>query len=307
MGTMASDRPVMEHSQDTVKKDKYLEGHPLDSKMTIKPYWSTPVAELDLNIPEDMRVSLIKFVASSGYGTTMGTHDGVSTQVFEQNQYNMFSVAKENPIMAEWENICSEMMRYYIARSHNIPNADQINLEARAFGNMQTAGRRTYPHYHHSFDFVMIVYLTLGGEFQLINIGQNNEEVIPYIPPNSEVERMIGSVPQAGNGNGNGNGNGHARPTMGKGDLKHDYSDWDLPCEGSGTFILTDPRPAINYPYNQKALAIKPEVGKAIFHPGYCWHESNTFTGEGIRCAIVVNARILTQNNSEIVLPLPKI
>ena len=269
--------------------DKYLDEHPLDKHMTIKPYWTTPIAELDLNIPEDMRVALIKFVASSGYGTTMGTHDGVSTQTFEQNQYNMFSVSKENPIMAEFEGICSEMMRYYIARSHNIENADQVELEARAFGNMQTKGRRTYPHYHHAFDFVMILYLTVGSEFKLINIGQNDEEVV-MIPPDSQIEPIK-----------------KAPPMMGKGDLKHNYQDWDLPCEGSGTFILTDPRPAINYPYNQKALSFAPSVGKAIFHPGYCWHESNTFTGEGIRCAVVVNARILTQNNSEIVLPLPKI
>ena len=103
----------------------------------------------------------------------MGTHDDVGTRLFEQAKYNLFNEAKRNPIVAEFEGICSELMRYYIAKSHNIPDAENLDIEARAFGSMHTKGRRTYPHYHHAFDFVMIHYLTVGGEFDLVNQGQD--------------------------------------------------------------------------------------------------------------------------------------
>ena len=78
----------------------------------------------------------------------------------------------------------------------------------------------------------------------------------------------------------------------------------DMPCEGSGTMLLQDPRPSISYPYSNKAIAFEPSVGKTVFHPAYVWHESNNYEGEGIRCAVVINFRVLTRNNTDLVKPL---
>ena len=267
--------------------DKYLNDHALDGHMKIKQTWASPIAELSLNLPDDIRMALIKFVASSGYGTTMGTHEKTQTPEFEELQYNLFNWSDENPLIAEFEVIASEMIRYYIANAYDIRNANDLDIEARCFGNMQKKGRRTYPHYHHSFDFVMIHYLSCGGEFDIKNMGEPNEEFM-VIPPNSEVEVMKPKV-------------------VGHGEGQFQISDKPLPCEGSGAMIMTDPRPAINFPYNQKAHSFLPKNGMTIFHPAYIWHSSNTFEGEGIRCAVVINARILTKNNSQLVSRLSKI
>tara|TARA_B100000470_G_scaffold206813_1_gene182432 strand:+ start:655 stop:1662 length:1008 start_codon:yes stop_codon:yes gene_type:complete len=270
-------------------QDKYLsKDHPLSGHMKITPQWTTPIGELELNVPEEMRIGLIKFVASRGYCTTMGTHKKTQTPEFEKNHYNMFEYTEDNEAgkhIRGFEKIASEMIRYYIANAWDITNADELQLEARGFGNMQTKGRRTYPHYHHGFDGVMITYLTTGGEFELKENGPTPEDAkLLMIPPNSEVEKIENqTVAQYESF-----------------DLKKD----DLPCEGSGNMILQDPRPAINYPYCNKAIAFEPKVGTTIFHPAYLWHESNTFMGEGIRAAIVVNYRVLTRNNSGLVKPL---
>ena len=282
--------PTRTGNDDSARiQDKFLnKTHPLAGHMKITPQWTTPIGELELNIPEEMRLGLIKFIASRGYCTTMGTHKKTQTPEFEANHYNMFEYAGEDETSKHirgFEKITSEMIRYYIANAWDIPNADSLRLEARGFGNMQTYGRRTYPHYHHGFDGVMITYLTVGGEFDLKENGPTpNDTELLMIPPNSEVEKI-------------------ENQTVAQYE-SFDMKKEDLPCEGSGNMLLQDPRPAINYPYCNKAIAFEPKVGTTIFHPAYLWHESNNFTGTGIRAAIVINYRVLTNNNSGLVKPL---
>jgi hypothetical protein len=272
---------------ESVKQDKFLsKEHPLAGHMNITPQWSTPVGEMELNLPEEMRIGLIKFIASRGYCTTMGTHKKTQTPEFEANHYNMFEFGEDEEVgqhIRGFEKIASEMIRYYIANSWGTKNVESMKLEARAFGNMQTNGRRTYPHYHHSFDGVMITYLTLGGEFDIKGEDTMNEELL-IIPRNAEIEPI----------------KNNKVADYGSFELSKD----DLPCEGSGNILLQDPRPAVSYPYDNKAIAFEPKVGTTIFHPAYLWHESNTYVGTGIRAAVVVNYRVLTRNNSGIVKPL---
>ena len=141
---------------DANKHDKYLDGHPLDNFVEMQNAWSTPIMDVHINMPDDIRVALIQFIASGGYGTTMGTHDKTMTPEFEANQYNIFNHCDENPLIAEFRGIASEAIRFYCAKAWGVRNADEIDLQARCFGNMQNSGRRTYPHYHHSFDAVFI-------------------------------------------------------------------------------------------------------------------------------------------------------
>lgn len=60
----------------------------------------------------------------------------------------------------------------------------------------------------------------------------------------------------------------------------------------SGDLILMDPRPNVNYPYNNKARTFKPKIGTTIIHPGYVWHETNPHTRAGLRVSLVINFNI---------------
>jgi len=275
------------------KQDKYLGGHPLDGNLKITPEWVTPIGQVELNLPEPMRIGLIEYIASKGYCTTMGTHKRVQTIEFEKNHYNMFNDSDNNPAIKGYQDISSELIRYYMAHAYHVENADKLDIECRAFGNMQTPGRRTFPHYHHAFDGVMITYLTLGGEFALTSDVQGDDDLQLVAPGSTICELKTNDIIEERKG------------------TVANYADFDLkkedmPNETNGALLLLDPRPAINYPYNNKAKDYVPKIGTTIFHPAYIWHESNTYTGKGIRAAVVINYRINTYNNSGLVKPLIK-
>ena len=281
-------------SDTTKTEDKYLNGkHDLEGHMKITQNWTTPIGELDIKLPEEMRLGLIRFVASRGYCTTMGTHKKTQTPEFERNHYNLFDYGKDDPEgehISSFEKISSEIIRYYLANSYDLSSADDLRIEARGFGNMQTYGRRTYPHYHHGFDGVFIHYLTVGDEFQIKEFSDNPSDTeLAMIPAGSTVDRI--------------------EPEEDHGKIKATFNldEDDLPCDGSGNLILCDPRPAINYPYCNKAIAWEPKVGTTLLHPAYVWHESNHFTGKGIRASIVINYRGLTRNNSDLLKPLSNV
>lgn len=286
------------NDQDVDANDKYLsDKHPLKSLFSIKQCWTTPIGEIDINLPEDMRIALIEYIASKGYCTTMGTHKRTQTREFEENHYNLFDEKDNNEHIKKFEEYSSELIRYYIANGYNIGNVETFDIDARAFGNMQTAGRRTYPHYHHGFDGVMICYLTVGSEFVLTTDLEGTDDTQLVVSPGSSICRIpqteLKKIEDTSN------------------EVKADYGSFelkvqDMPCEGDGTMLLQDPRPAINYPYNNKAQDYQPKVGRCVFHPAYVWHESNTYNTKGVRAAVVVNYRVLTHNNSGLVRPLSK-
>jgi hypothetical protein len=274
-------------------QDKYLGGHPLSEHLLIAHEWTTPIGRIELNLPEAMRIGLIEFIASKGYCTTMGTHKRTMTTEFEKNHYNMFDERDNNIHIKQYEEIAGEIIRYYVANSFNIENADDLDIECRAFGNMQTNGRRTFPHYHHAFDGVLITYLTLGGEFTLTSDVDGDDD-LQLVAPGSTICELPKS-----------------QDTEVKKGTVANYADFDLkkedmPNETNGALLLLDPRPAINYPYNTKAKDYAPKIGTTILHPAYIWHESNTFVGQGIRAAVIINYRINTYNNHGLVKPLIK-
>lgn len=286
---------VISEKKVAKKEDYYLSGeHPLNGAFDIQQAWTTPIGKIKMPIAEDMRKALIEYVASKGYCSTMGTHARTQTKEFEQHHYNMFEDSKNNKFIEEFENYSNELIRYYVANSWGIKDADQLEIEARAFGNLQTFGSRTYPHYHHAFDGVFVHYLTLGDEFDTTTVdGKNFYEgvALKEIEPGSTITAMESGKDEA------------LKASFGEDVMKNHPTMF----EESGNLLLQDPRPAINFPYNNKAMSITPEVGLTVFHPGYIWHESNTYTGAGLRAAIIVNFRVLTKNNSEIVKPLDKI
>ena len=74
--------------------------------------------------------------------------------------------------------------------------------------------------------------------------------------------------------------------------------------EHSGNLIMQDPRPAINFPFTDKAKTIKPLVGLTIIHPAYVWHETEVHTRAGLRSCIVVDFKILNRNCDYLPTPL---
>lgn len=69
---------------------------------------------------------------------------------------------------------------------------------------------------------------------------------------------------------------------------------------GNNALLMSDPRPAISYPYWEKVKSITPYKGLTVIHPAYVWHETNVYEGVGKRAAIVVNFQVITHNYIEL-------
>ncbi len=242
--TTADPTFMIERNQSKEVNDPYAQGiHPIS--MEITDHWTTPLGEDKIEIGEELRKQLIQVIAN----------DGSNIFIYPNDDPNAHAIR-------EFEKISNKIIRDYITEAYGITNIDDLDIEARSFGNHQVYGGRTYPHYHHGFDGVLIYYLTAGNEYVL------DDNRYPVDLDNN---------------------------------LKTSNTD------GSGNLILQDPRPSQNYPYCNKALAWSPVTGTLLMHPACIWHESNTFTGSGIRVSIVINYRILTKTNSTIVKPLSTI
>lgn len=238
--------------------------------MEITKNWTTKIGKMQLDVPEDLKIKLMEIIVKD-----------VNPFVYDKNDPNF-------DFVREYEKITNEIIRYYLTNAYNITDAKTLNVEANAFGNHQIYGGRTYPHYHHSFDGVFLHYLTAGEEYVLdennkvqpieekhkIYKDRSTEEVIGYYAVDGAKERLNDKEHKVFDGQ----------------DFKKKF-----PLQGSGKLILQDPRPAINYPIDEKTYVIEPKSGLTVCHPSYLWHESNTFLGNGIRVAIVVNYRVLTQ------------
>ena len=239
--------------------------------MKITKNWTTKVGKMQLNVPEDLKRKLIEIIV----------RDVTNFFVYDKNDPNA-------DFLKKYEMMANEVIRYYLTNAYNITDAKSLNIEGNAFGNHQVYGGRSYPHYHHSFDGVMIHYLTAGEEYVL---DENNK--VQEIEEKHKIHKDTSREVRQGNYGVDGS---KARLT----DKVHDLNEGELmsikfPLQGSGNLLLQDPRPSVNYPIDEKNLVIPPKSGQVICHPSYLWHESNTFLGNGIRVAIVINYRVLTQ------------
>ena len=264
--TTADPTQMDQRFQSLEVNDPYAEGIHGASSMEITEHWTTPVGEDEIEIGEEIRKHLIQVAIDDGSNVFM--------RVSDPNDPHADAIR-------EFEKITNKIIRDFITEVYNVENINDVDIEARSFCNLQTYGGRTYPHYHHGFDGVLIYYLTAGNEY---GVDDNNK--VCYLP---EDQKNYEST----------NTNYNPRPG-------HDFTNGQV-LDGSGNLILNDPRPAINYPYCNKAIAWHPVTGTLLLHPACIWHESNSFTGGGIRVSIVINYRILTESNSETVKPLASI
>jgi hypothetical protein len=255
-----ADPTFMDEREQSFDVDEpYAKGIHSASSMEITEHWATPIGEDTIEIGEDLRKSLIEVIAK----------DGSNIFIYPDNDPNADAIR-------EFEVISNKIIRDFITEAYEIEDINSFDIEARSFGNQQSYGTRTYPHYHHGFDGVLIYYLTAGNEF-----GLDDNNKIYYLSDDQKKEELS------------------PRPS-------HDFAHGQV-LDGSGNLILNDPRPAINYPYCNKAIAWSPVTGTLLLHPACIWHESNTFTGGGVRVSIVINYRILTVSNAGNVKPLATI
>ena len=303
--------------------DYYLKNseHPLKDAFRFEDDWPTSIGQIRFKLPEEMRIGLIKNIAKHAYQSKYqtSTPDGADSEYTSRHHYNMFArpdgMVSYDESITSYEEISAELIRYYVANSWGVTGVVDMKIKAKCFGNIQTWGQRTYPHYHHGFDGVMITYLTVGEEFtvDIECMKKNNWEDFLIRIPKEEPQFNYEPVMHR-------DSDGTLKQTIGKGGKRLEKkipaakidvntlmekqtpkspSTHPKDFETQGNMLLLDPRPAISYPYNRKARAIKPEVGLSVLHPGYLWHESNPFTGSGIRVAAIINFNLGTSKSAD--------
>tara|TARA_B110000495_G_C22913740_1_gene533664 strand:- start:54 stop:854 length:801 start_codon:yes stop_codon:yes gene_type:complete len=253
------------------------EDHPLRPHFRYRPeQWGSPVAEITFPLPQWVRIGLIEYILKKNFTNNGDQHsDKKQDQYSSLHFYNMLCDVDKYEEIAKFKEYITEVIRYYCADAWSISDVEDIDIQAKSFGNLQLYGERTYPHYHNSFDGVMVTYLTVGDEF---DVDLNSNTLLVNLKHNV-VRKDYKELPK----------------TLWSRTAKKTHNE---EFEKHGNLLLHDPRGSINYPYNCKAISIKPESGMNILHPAYIWHESNTFLGKGIRVVIGTNFKITGGNKS---------
>ena len=149
--------------------------HPLDKFSKIEQKWATPFLESDTRLPHKTARDLIKVLklketALSNLRKTNPEFYGMAEAkgFYATTHYNLFDNPDEHAFakeaILEFEQIACTMIRHYIRKGWGIQQADDLKLEGRCFGNVQTTGARTYPHYHQDVNGVLVHYLAVGDE-----------------------------------------------------------------------------------------------------------------------------------------------
>lgn len=139
--------------------------------MKITPHWATPVAEFDLALPQEMRQQLIAVLLRKEEDREKLAENSPeffrfmqSKQFYASTHYNLFAEAFNHPeqeAILAFERLACNAYRHYLRQAFSIDQADELKIAGRCFGNVQTSGGRTFPHYHQSVDHVLIHYLDI--------------------------------------------------------------------------------------------------------------------------------------------------
>ncbi len=139
--------------------------------MKITNHWVTPIAEFDLALPQPMRQQLTAVLQRKEADRDKLSESSPdffrfmqSKQFYASTHYNLFAEANQHPeknAILSFEMLACNAYRQYLRQALNIEQADELKLVGRCFGNVQTTGGRTFPHYHQSVDHVLIHYLDI--------------------------------------------------------------------------------------------------------------------------------------------------
>lgn len=140
--------------------------------MTIKHLWTTPVMEENTPLPEKIRQDLIRVLIAREDARTKVADTSPDFHSFMKSKaayaitpYNLFNdvdmFPEERDSIIAFERFSCMMYRKFLREALNVEHADDVKLVGRCFGNVQTQGARTYPHYHQAMDGVLVHYLQL--------------------------------------------------------------------------------------------------------------------------------------------------
>jgi len=133
--------------------------------------WATPIGQLAIDLPEDVRKDLIQWVVTN-YSKRITTKEPVPSciDLFDYTQYTGNTENKTNIFKSvyRFELIISKVIKAYIKQAWGFN--ETVQVEAHCTSKIQLShDKRLEPHRHTNVDGTLIHYLTVGNEFYVEN------------------------------------------------------------------------------------------------------------------------------------------
>ncbi len=80
-------------------------------------------------------------------------------------QHNLFHPQHEElapEVWGQFKSWVNDLYRGYLREAHGVRNANDLQIQARCIPVLNQPGRRAQPHYHHTCDHVLCLYLDCG-------------------------------------------------------------------------------------------------------------------------------------------------
>jgi hypothetical protein len=130
--------------------------------------WPTPVLKVQAPWNESELEALRAFTVERfhDHKTNPPDHGLPDVDVILRVQLNLFHSHHEIHAPAIWLKFRSwveETYRSYLREAHGVRNSDDLKIEARCIPVLYRSGMRAQPHYHHTCDHVLCLYLDCGS------------------------------------------------------------------------------------------------------------------------------------------------
>lgn len=137
----------------------------------IEHLWSTPVLRENAPFSTEQIAELAKYAKSESnlFKESPIPHSIADVNVSNRYQFNLLKAPHASrapePVWSLLKKYVDKTYRDFIRDVHGVGNADEIRYVARFLPvHYETINRRTMPHYHHTCDHVMCIYLETGNK-----------------------------------------------------------------------------------------------------------------------------------------------
>tara|TARA_Y100001949_G_C15937730_1_gene308686 strand:+ start:331 stop:981 length:651 start_codon:yes stop_codon:yes gene_type:complete len=121
--------------------------------MNYQQLWTTPIGQIELDLPKVMREALIQGVISES-----------NMDLFDYTKYAHESHIHIFKAIYRFEIIISKFIREYIAQAWGLDKNQPMLIHGLSHVQVPYQ-RRVEPHFHHNVDGTLIHYLTVGDEY----------------------------------------------------------------------------------------------------------------------------------------------
>ena len=137
--------------------------------MNYQHLWTTPIVQVQINLDEDLRRSLVQCVVQN-YIQRMDAQEPVPSfiDLFDYTQYAHQDKLEIFKAVHRFELIISKILRTYAKQAWGVSSDTPISMHCTSKIH-QPFEMRVEPHRHNNADICIIHYLTAGGEFHLDN------------------------------------------------------------------------------------------------------------------------------------------